>query len=474
MRLPRLSIVVLLLLALPALNALAQGMGDELVLSRLGDPVEVEIDVRDWQQLDLARVQVVNATPQQYAAFGLTYQPLLDTLSFNLVGPNLAGEVKILVSSRDPVAEPFLELLLTLRWPEGSALREYVLLFDPPLPEPTMSEVAPIPAEPLPTEPVELPIAEATAVPAAAELAVEPPQELPMQPSSQSPEEPPAREAAGRREYRVQDGDTLQGIAGRFMAGAVADNVYQLLLSLYQLNPDAFIDGNITLLRSDALLQIPSTRDMAMINPLSAQQIFDQRWLEGVQRLQEPPPPSPVVEPELPPGTELASEAPAAAAVLPASTVAALVETPVEPAVLDAVVTAPTVPPSPPIEVAAQETALIAVEPAPSPAVAAEPVADGTNEALQQITSQAESIRNLLLVRQQRLAAVEQQILALRSQLQQAGSQAGELARAVKQDTDVVREAVLLGLVAALLLIALAFTVVTALRWAHELSGYRR
>ena len=85
--------------------------------------MEVEIEVRDWQNIELSVVQVASATPQQYEAFGLLYQPLLDTLSFNVVGPNLAGEVKILVSSREPANEPFLELLLVLRWSQGSSLR---------------------------------------------------------------------------------------------------------------------------------------------------------------------------------------------------------------------------------------------------------------------------------------------------------------------------------------------------------------
>lgn len=455
MRLPALIIVALCWCALHARTALAQGMGDEMVLSRLGDPVEVEIDVRDWQQLDLARVQVVNATPQQYAAFGLSWQPVLDTLSFNLVGPSQAGDVKILVSSREPVTEPFLELLLALRWPEGSALREYVLLFDPPLPEPELSAEVTV-ADPQPTPQVESAV---TAVPPSQAVAAEAP-------------EPSEREAAGRREYRVQDGDTLQGIATRFMTGAVVDNIYQLLLGLYQLNPDAFIDGNITLLRSEALLQIPSTRDMASINPLSAQQIYDQRWLEGVRRQQEPPAPAAVPEPDLPPGTELASASRSPAELLPSSE-AVVVQEPEEivSPVIAALAVIPAVPP-PATESAEQPEVTPASVQEPPPETAA--VVDATNTALQQITSQAESIRNLLLVRQQRLVAVEQQILALRTQLQQAGSEASELARSVTMDSKVVREAVLLGLVVALLLIALAFTVITALRWAHELSGYRR
>ena len=135
---------MLLIALLPAwiVSVQAHSLEDEVILSRLGDPVEVEIEVRDWQNIELSVVQVASATPQQYEAFGLLYQPLLDTLSFNVVGPNLAGEVKILVSSREPANEPFLELLLVLRWSQGSSLREYVLLFDQPLADLQLSHVS--------------------------------------------------------------------------------------------------------------------------------------------------------------------------------------------------------------------------------------------------------------------------------------------------------------------------------------------
>src|SRR5687767_13874353 len=135
-----------LLLALSLLTSLAShaaALGDELILSQLGDPVEVEITVMQWEDIDLDQLQISAGTPEVYESFGLDYLPALENLNFNLIGPNLDGEVKILVSSRDPMQEPYLESLLVMRWPGGSLLREYVLLFDPPRPS-----LAPPPANP--------------------------------------------------------------------------------------------------------------------------------------------------------------------------------------------------------------------------------------------------------------------------------------------------------------------------------------
>src|SRR5690606_35296823 len=81
---------------------------------------------------ELDKIQISVATAAEYKAFGLGYLPALQNLNFNLVGPNSAGQVKVLISTREPITEPYLELLLLLRWPAGSLQREYVLLFDLP------------------------------------------------------------------------------------------------------------------------------------------------------------------------------------------------------------------------------------------------------------------------------------------------------------------------------------------------------
>ena len=92
------------------------------------------------------------------------------------------------------------------------------------------------------------------------------------------------------------------------------------------------------------------------------------------------------------------------------------------------------------------------------------------NAALRQITDRATAIRDLLQTRQQRLVDVEQQILVLKSQLQQAEARASQLVQELPLSADVTSQAVMLGLLAAVLLIALAATAISALRWNRELQ----
>ena len=145
-----------------------------------------------------------------------------------------------------------------------------------------------------------------------------------------------------------------------------------------------------------------------------------------------------------------------AAVVVAEQTVSAPLATPapaVQPVPLKVVVTATTTEPTP----------------QPSTPVLGDEFKDA-NAALRQITDRATAIRDLLQTRQQRLVDVEQQILVLKSQLQQAEARASQLVQELPLGADVTSQAVMLGLLAAVLLIALAATAISALRWNRELQ----
>lgn len=316
------SLLTLLpLLALfTAAEVMAVSLGDELILSRLGDPVEVEIEVLQWEDMDLDRVQITSASQQDYEVFNLVWLPVLEDLRFNLIGPDLDGAVRVLVSSRDPLNEPFLELLLVLRWPGGSLRREYVLLFDPPetalpavrtpaviIPVP---EPAPVIQEPEPVVEPEPPIAAPLSElkePEPVQIALAPVQEplvaeatppvvieeeatpdartqIAIEVETLSPR-PPVVLDGTRLTYQVRSGSSLWNIARQFRPAGAGENLHQMLLSLHNLNRSSFINGNISLLKANAVLQIPSAEDINLIDSLTAEAEFDRRWDEGTQRI---------------------------------------------------------------------------------------------------------------------------------------------------------------------------------------------
>lgn len=70
----------------------------------------------------------------------------------------------------------------------------------------------------------------------------------------------------------VRKGDTLLSIARRHAVPGVS--TYQLMAALLQANPQAFIDGNMNLLKSGALLQLPDAASLTALSDAQARQLF--------------------------------------------------------------------------------------------------------------------------------------------------------------------------------------------------------
>ena len=76
---------------------------------------------------------------------------------------------------------------------------------------------------------------------------------------------------------RVQGGDSLLGIAFENRFDDPSVSIQQTMLAIQQLNPDAFIDGNINRLMAGERLLMPALDQVRAINQTSAiQKIRDQ------------------------------------------------------------------------------------------------------------------------------------------------------------------------------------------------------
>lgn len=538
----RLLFMLILVAALLPVQVLAVALGDELILSRLGDPVEVEIDVLQWEDMDMDRVQISAASQQEYAAFRMTWLPVLENLSFNLLGPNHDGEVRLLVSSREPLNEPFLELLLVLRWPGGSLLREYVLLFDPPgtlIPPPNVSQqpapaapivmtetpasVEPPPAvvvpEPAPPpepigvpEPGVLPEPEVAAEPeievtpepeVAAEPAVVPEPQLAAPPAevpepqvtteSEPQQQPDVRtqaaievetvtvavapppmpqQSGSRRSYQVRIGDSLWNIARQFRPAGVDGNLFQVLVSLHDLNRGAFINGNISLLKANAALQIPDAADIARIDAARAEATFNERWNQGTQRFDavqvgealplfagEEAEPEPVPEQTFEPVLLAGQELPPAVAVADDLIMVANGPTPLQ------------------LETGPDESAVAA----PDSVIPAQDSAEVSGALPPLISPSAEALQQVMQVREQQRLALEQQVEAMRIRMQEAQTVAALFSNSLQQaqerraarEQKYLRNSIVLGALVLALVAGLVLAVVLVVRQARQLRGQR-
>ena len=266
------GIVLAALLAFPGL-VLALGLGQIVVRSAPGQPFLAEIPIVATNPAELRDLQVRLASPETFRRIGLDPpDAAMAALQFT-VALDAQGNPVVRVTSAAPVSGPLLTFLIEADWGEGRLVREYSALVDAPdtLAAPVQSVQAPAvaPANTIPrpdaaTIPVPEPEIAAEALPpapVAVEPAPRPEPALQPQPQSRPAAPPPAPARAPDGDYRVQAGDTLSQIAsGLDRRGGTLD---QTMLALLRANPDAFIGGNINLVRQGAVLRMPPAGELS-------------------------------------------------------------------------------------------------------------------------------------------------------------------------------------------------------------------
>jgi pilus assembly protein FimV len=270
-----LALAAALLVASSGVQAL--GLGKLNVQSALGETMRAEIDVTSLTAEEAATLKVRVAPPEAYRAGGVEYNAVLASAQVQVARRD--GRTVLRVSSDRAVQEPFVDVILELTWSSGRLVREYTLLFDPPgLPKPAPVITAP-PA--IAAAPAPVPATSTEAVPAPAPIAATP---LPRNGSASAPApvaaaRPPAPAPAPVRppvsvasEYKVRPGDSLSKVAARTQVSGIS--LDQMLVGLFRNNPDAFIDGNMNLLKSGAVLQVPSSDALAAVPQPEARRII--------------------------------------------------------------------------------------------------------------------------------------------------------------------------------------------------------
>ena len=256
-------------------SAWALGLGRLVVQSSLGEGLKAEIDISSLTPEEASNLKVRIAAPESYRTAGVDYNAVLPSTQVSLQR-HTDGRPYLRLTSDRAVQEPFVDVILELTWNTGRLVREYTLLFDPPV----VRAQAPAPATPpvmaaAPRAPAVA--AEAQAAPPAAVRTPEarPAPTRPAPPAAPAPasgpapapapalaaapaepRKPPAAAApAASDSYRVKQGDTLSGIAGRTQPQGVS--LDQMLVALYRANPQAFVENNMNRLRSGVVLAVP-------------------------------------------------------------------------------------------------------------------------------------------------------------------------------------------------------------------------
>ena len=242
---------------LPCL-AEAAGIGKLTVLSGLGQPLRAELDIAASRD-ELAGMTARLAPQDAFRQAGVDYASVLLDLRF-AVDQRTNGQTVVKVTSAKPVNEPFLDFLVELNWPAGRLVREYTFLLDPP-------DVA--------VKQAARPVAEARIV-ETVQGGGQSERPARVRPAPRQPSEPKATaqpkksDTSGTR--LVQQGDTLRKIAAETKYEGVS--LEQMLVGLFQKNPDAFIGNNINRLKAGAILGLPDKSAVESVTDNEAKKVY--------------------------------------------------------------------------------------------------------------------------------------------------------------------------------------------------------
>ncbi|MEN5209086.1 FimV/HubP family polar landmark protein [Stenotrophomonas terrae] len=305
--------VLVLGLALFSSAAMALGLGNIRVLSKPGQPLVAEIPVitSDPGELDNAKAGLASAAT--FERVGLAAPTgLVGELQFQFV-QDRDGRAVIRVTSAQPVQVASVGFLIEVDWGQGRLVREYSALVaapeaatvvaEPMIEAPAAAQSNLIVREPQ-QQPEQLPEAPPAAAPRAAPAAAQP------APVASAPRSAPVMQADGQL-APVQRGQSLSQIARELSRDSGA-SLNQTMVALMRANPEAFIRGNINLLKQGAVLRTPAQEELARVDAAEARAIVRDQTAQWRQA--RAPIPQPAV-------ADAAAAAPAAAA-RPAATAA--------------------------------------------------------------------------------------------------------------------------------------------------------
>ena len=220
--LTQLARVTLLCLCLLGLNiAQAISLSKPKILSATGAPLNIEIELTQIAPEESMGLEATLADQDSYKANGININTGLEDAKIDLLTrPDNSKYLKL--TGVHPVSDPYVEVLINLKWASGSIIRNFGVLLGT---ESTNAE-----------------------------------ERTPQTPSLIEP-----------RTIKVKAGDTAGRIALQNMDKSQL-SLDQMLLALLNNNPDAFIQNNVNLVKAGAELKIPSTDEAAALDKDKAHQ----------------------------------------------------------------------------------------------------------------------------------------------------------------------------------------------------------
>lgn len=256
----------------------AAGLGKLTVVSGLGEPLSAEIELLSTTPEELSSLTAAIAPEEAYSVQGVERTAIHNAIKIE-VSKKPDGRPVLKLTTRQPVSEPFLDMLIQVDWSTGRLLREYTVLLDPPgyaqapvatsAPSVTSiggteSDVTKLPPlqEQASTEGV-------TGSRSSKSSGKKKSAGGKSKPAPVVAEDTPTSESSGLDHATVR-GDTLSSIALQNKVEGVS--LDQMLVGLYRANKDAFAGGNMNRLKVGQIVRIPTAEELQSISRTEASQ----------------------------------------------------------------------------------------------------------------------------------------------------------------------------------------------------------
>mgnify|MGYP000196776057 CR=1 FL=1 len=223
----------------------ALGLGEATVKSSLNQPLAAEIELVSIGELGIDEILPGLATREEFLRAKVDRVYFLSDLRFEVI-ENKKGNLAVVLTTTKPVREPFLNFLVEVIWPSGRLLREYALLIDPPL---YNKEKVALVQTPVVSQgnTVSQPVAETVS---GDQLNI-------AEPAKTSVAAINTTGQRGGTYGATTSKDTLWDIAIKARPNRSV-TPQQVMLSIQDLNPKAFINQNINKLKAGQVLRLPA------------------------------------------------------------------------------------------------------------------------------------------------------------------------------------------------------------------------
>ena len=249
---------------LSALSTQAAVLGHSRVTSLPDQPLQIAVQIKD---LSPAEINTLTATIAPMAAWqeaGLTAPVDLSSFRLKTVATTHPNGLQLLLESTQVATNSVIDVLVDIKT-DVSTQRHQVSVLQAPQPTPV----------------------------ALARAVTQTNQAISKQPRPDSA----STSVANLKKHKVKAGQSVSHVARQYRSSQYSDQ--QFMAALLQANPQAFIHGNLNLIRAGAELIIPDAPQIAAISPQQAGQLYQAHlaWFDDYrQRLAQGQPIKPMSE----------------------------------------------------------------------------------------------------------------------------------------------------------------------------------